>query len=271
MIDVDLRDIELSNAETAQFVIARKLIASLKENNPDALSEALDVQGIDVRDVSTNKLLGYYIKNLGKAVEEGFDYRDENDAMMEALPESVRESLAPSTLSYPEDSPFSGAYADKNFFNAQGENRSSCNQSDCSAITAAQNSGDYSGAYMMDCFDWCLINEGGWSGALCGDTTALNTGAATLCEYESTVSQFFGIFTTTLGNIASDIGWDNIWGSIMGTNDGGVGDTNIYVDGEGDEDDEKDGFNWLALGVGVLVTVSVVGGIIYFVRKSKAD
>tara|TARA_R110002012_G_scaffold185670_1_gene352235 strand:+ start:1489 stop:2271 length:783 start_codon:yes stop_codon:yes gene_type:complete len=259
MVETYLGNVELDNSEIAQFAIARRFIAELRDNDPEALEEALDVEGVDVRTESTNNLLGYYVQNLAAAVAEGDDAQNENDAMMSVIPQSTKNSLAQSVLSYAQAMDFSGPVAQGRFLNAEGENRSGCDFDDCDGVN-----------YMSDCFDWCLVNEGGWTGASCNDQNATNYGANALCEYQSGFGQFFSTFTSTVGNIAEDIGWDNIFGSLFGTNDSGQqtdedGNVTIVVQGG---DDEKD-FNWGKLAFGVLGTVLVVGGIIYFVRKNK--
>ena len=260
MVDTYLGSVELTNAEIAQFVIARKFIAQLRDDDPEALSEALNIEGIDVSTQSTNNLLGYYVRNLSDAIDEGSSAEDENNDWVDAIPQTTKNNLAQSVLSYAQASDFSGTQPSGSFLNAQGDNRSGCSISDCSSDLD----------YMSDCFDWCLVNEGGWTGAECSDPAATNTGESALCNYQSGFGNFFSTFTNTLGNIGEDIGWDNIFGSLFGTNDSGQqtdenGNVTIVV---GDTGKDKS-FNWGKIAIGVLVTGVVIGSIVYFVKRNK--
>ena len=256
-----LQSLELENFEIAQIVYARQLMAYLRDNDPDSLNDALNVEGIDVANESTNNLMGYFIQNLAGDDNTGDNAEAELDDFLSYIPNNIKDAAAVSVLapSSATAMDFSGGLqAQGRFLNAEGTNRSGCGLDDCEGVS-----------YMDDCFDWCLINEGGYTGYTCADPEATNTGENGLCEYQSGFGNFFGTLTNTLGNIADDIGWDNIWGSFMGTDDNGQtqgGGTTIIVGGE---DKKEEGFNWGKLALGVLVTAVVVGGIVYFVTRKK--
>ena len=259
-----LQSLELENFEIAQIVYARKLMAYLRDNDPESLNDALNVEGIDVANESTNNLMGYFIQNLAGDDDTGVNAEGELVEFLSYIPENTKNDAAVSVLapSSATAMDFSGGLqAQGRFLNAEGSNRSGCSLDDC-------NGGNID--YMSDCFDWCLVNEGGYTGYTCADPEATNNGESGLCEYQSGFGQFWGTFTNTLGNIAEDIGWDNIWSSFMGTDDDGqqtqAGNTTIIVGGE---DRKEEGFNWGKLALGVLVTVAVVGGIVYLVRRKK--
>ena len=240
----------------------RSSFAYLRDNYPEELSHALGdvVVGVDVVAQTTNSLVGYFTKYLQKMSVEGEDAITASENFLSDLSINIENELSRHLDEIDNRSlPFEGQVIPRGeflepnnaFVSADGTSRT-C-YLDCDDPNTCANAGEWSDCY-TECGCYNPSQETGeWD------------------DGSGWFSDFFSTATTALGNIASEIGWDNIWGGLMGTNDDGSGDTTVYVIDDEDDDDDEEGFNWLALGIGVLVTAAVVGGVVYFVRKSKAD
>jgi hypothetical protein len=252
----------LDHTESFHIANLRESLAYLRDNYPDELSRALgeEATNIDISNQSKNNVLAIFIKSLQAAeIKEG-DYLRASDKFLEELSVGTQEELEAHLMSLGKNSvPFDGGGQSIGGFEKSTDAFLNVNGNcDCDSACEGYNP---SADCFIDCeCDGAIIPEGYYDD---DDDGSWDFGW---------FSNFFSTATTTLGNIAEEIGWDNIWSGLVGVDDdGGTGDTNIYVVGDDDDDDKEDGFNWLALGIGVLVTAAVVGGIIYFVRKSKAD
>ena len=244
----------------------RSSFAYLRDNYPEELSHALGdvVVGVDVVAQTTNSLVGYFTKYLQKMSVEGEDAITASENFLSDLSINIENELSRHLDEIDNRSlPFEGQVIPRGeflepnnaFVSADGTSRSCF--LDCTDPNVCDNPAV---TVYSDCYTECECAYGGTSEAWDNEDDG------------NWFGNFFSTATTALGNIASEIGWDNIWGGLMGTNDDGSGDTTVYViDDEDDDDDDEEGFNWLALGIGVLVTAAVVGGVVYFVRKSKAD
>ena len=257
----DIRVTELKLSDESKNIVSklRSSMAYLRDNYPQELSEALGevVRGVDVEAQTTNSLVGYLAKYLEQAEQRSVDIIDASEDFISKLSYDIEKELSmhldaidSRIMSFNGSVTPRGEFKESNdaFVSADGQSRT-CYQ-DCDDPNTCETNGEWS-----DCFIECYCynpsddgydddGSGNWWG------NAFNTAVE------------------TVGNIAEDIGWDNIYNSLFVTGDDGDDTTtNVYIDEGGDE--EEKGFNWLYLGVGVLVTVTVVGTVIYLVKRKK--
>jgi len=270
----------LTEEQRAYFFMLNKVMEDLRDNYPDELAYALgdQVTNIDTATESASNLSGYYMKGLLESamLDDGtIDYtvaEENSDSFLNNLSDvaitsaetkmSSIASTAQEFINSPQD--FSGGGGSgrfspsiDSFSNVGGEVRS-CNVDDCPIHIYNPSA---------SCYEFCQGASNEWSATYgCPPDEPY-------CNEEEGgggLANFFNSLLNVAGNIAEEVGAENIWDTFFGSGDEGD-TTNYYINEDGEEVTEEKPFNWLALGVGVIVTVAVVGGIIYFVRKSKAD
>lgn len=258
--NIGITELKLSDESKNIVSKLRSSMAYLRDNYPQELSEALGevVRGVDVEAQTTNSLVGYLAKYLEQAEQRSVDIIDASEDFISKLSHDIEKELSMHLDAI--DSrimSFSGSVTPKGefeessdaFVSADGQSRSCF--LDCDDPNTCLTAGEWSDCY-TECYCYTTSDDDGdWddgSGSWWGN--------------------FFNTAVNTVGNVAEDIGWDNIYNSLFGTDDDGDDTTtNVYID-EGGNEEEK-GFNWLYLGIGVLVTVTVVGTVIYFVKRKK--
>jgi hypothetical protein len=262
-----------NSEESAYLFMLNKVMEDLRDNYPEELSYALgdEAVNVDVSNESISNLSGYFIKGVFESatLADGtidFDIAEENaynfsDALSDEAKTSAgnkMKGLAESVVNQATVMDFSGTPSGRfsrsqdNFMNSNGSARN-CNPDDCDVHIWNPSS---------SCYTFCQNNQDQWSATYGCPPDEPN------CAESSGTSAFVNFLNgaiDVLGSAAQEIGAENIWNQVWGIED--TGDTsNYYINPETGEREEKP-FNWGLLAIGVLVTVVVVGGIIYLVRK----
>ena len=260
---------DFNSQESAYFYMLNKAMQELRDNYPDDLAYALgdEAANIDVANESISNLSGYFVKGVFESatLEDGsidFEIAEANkdnfedglsDDAIEAAGSKMK-NLAQSVVNQATAMDFSGTPSGRfspsqdNFMNSNGSARS-CNLDDCDVYVWNPDS---------PCYDVCQTNQDDWTATYGCPPDNPDCGGG------SGLLNFLGGFVDVVGSAAEDIGAENIWGWLTGSDDSDT--TNYYINPETGKKEEES-FNWGLLAIGVLVTVVVVGGIVYLVRK----
>ena len=257
----------LTDEELAYFMVIKSALTDFRDNYPDDLAYALGdtVTNIDVAGESSNNITGYFLQNIfsSATTDDGtidFELAQQNtDNFIDAIPTEALvsahtklQNLAVSAVTQYQDPSFSGTPSGRFspskdiFSNAQGQSRGLCFDYDCGSEWASP---------LDDCYENCDDN-GYWE--IYDDEDS---------DGPSALANTINAGLDILGNAVQEIGADNIFGWLVG-NDGDSGDTtNYYINEDGERVEGEKPFNWGLLAIGALVTIVVIGGIIYLVRK----
>jgi hypothetical protein len=262
---------QFTSEEQAYIFMLNKVMEELRDNYPEELSYALgdEVINVDVSNESVSNLSGYFIKGVFESavLDDGsidFDVAEENaynfsDALSDEAKTSAgnkMKSLAESVVNQATVMDFSGTPSGRfsrsqdNFMNSNGDARN-CNPDDCDVLIWNPSS---------SCYTFCQNNQDQWSA-----TYGCPPDEPNCADGPSAFMNFVNGALDVLGSAAQEIGAENIWNWATGQDDDSD-TTNYYINPETGEREKKP-FNWGLLAIGVLVTVVVVGGVIYLVRK----
>ena len=222
----------------------RKGVGFMKDNFPDELDAFLGnlARNRSTANMSINKATSLFIQRM----QEDF----EADGNLE-LTKYDLESAVPNTeianaynAQYGTMSPnFSGEYS----YASGEENPAGCQLDECAVISFNM---------YATCYEWCQAQQGNY------DPNNFNPNAN---EQGFSFSNFFGTIIDTAGDIAQEIGWDNLWNTFTNTDDNGQSpdapDVNINI--------QQEETNWGRVALMAGITIAVGVGIYFLIKRKK--
>ena len=222
----------------------RKGVGFMQDNFPDELSQFLGdfARNRNVADLSTNKATALFLQRMQEDYLLDGDLQTTKADLIDAVPEvSVANAY---NEQYGTMSPnFAGEYS-----YASGEqNPAGCQLDECAVISFNM---------YATCYEWCQAQEGNF------DPNNFNPNSN---EQGFSFSNFFGTIIDTAGDIAQEIGWDNIWNSFTNTDDNGQSsdapDVNINI--------QQEETNWGRIALMAGITIAVGVGIYFLIKRNK--
>lgn len=222
----------------------RKGVGFMQDNFPEELSQFLGTaaNNRNIADLSTNKATALFLQRMQE------DY--EIDGNLEVTKEDLTFSIPNTEIAnaynaqYGTMSPnFSGEYS----YASGEENPAGCQIDECAVISFNP---------YATCYEWCQAQEGNY------DPNNFNPNAN---EQGFSFSNFFGGIIDSAGEIAQEIGWDNIWNTFTNTDDNGQSpdapDVNITI--------ENEETNWGRIALMAGITIAVGVGIYFLIKRKK--
>ena len=239
----------LTDSERWTIFGFRKGVAFMQDNFPDELEQFLGeyATNVDVSNISINQAAALLVQKMQDDYEQDGHLETTKQNLITAIPEE-----AISNAYHASYGTMAADFSGSGWSSAAGEsNPNNCDLGECSIHIYNP---------FATCYEWCQNQEGNYDpNDFSGEVTQDN-------EQGFSFGNFFGGLLDGVGDIAEEIGWDNIWGTLTNTNDNGQSDdapdVNITIEG-----DEPTNWGRIALMAGITIAVGV--GLYFLLRKKN--